>query len=235
MRILVVNAGSSSLKSQLIETDGKVSLMKCLAEKVGTPDAYMNVSFAPDFQKATYRVADMTVAECLKKLLEVLVDDPESPISDLSQIDAIGNRIVAGGEYFTKSVIIDESAREKLELCEELAPLHNPPADACIDMMAALMPNTPQVAVFDTAFHATMPPKAYMFGVPYEYYEKYAATAPTARATATRLSRRRTCSVARCAIWGSSRAIWATAAPSRRSTTGSPSTPPWASRRWRAS
>ena len=69
---------------------------------------------------------------------------------------------MAGGEYFTKSVIIDESAREKLELCEELAPLHNPPADACIDMMAALMPNTPQVAVFDTAFHATMPPKAYM-------------------------------------------------------------------------
>ena len=120
MRILVVNAGSSSLKSQLIETDGKVSLMKCLAEKVGTPDAYMNVSFAPDFQKATYRVADMTVAECLKKLLEVLVDDPESPISDLSQVDAIGNRIVAGGEYFTKSVIIDEPAREKLELCEEL-------------------------------------------------------------------------------------------------------------------
>ena len=168
MRILVVNAGSSSLKSQLIETDGKVSLMK-----VGTPDAYMNVSFAPDFQKATYRVADMTVAECLKKLLEVLVDDPESPISDLSQIDAIGNRIVAGGEYFTKSVIIDESAREKLELCEELAPLHNPPADACIDMMAALMPNTPQVAVFDTAFHATMPPKAYMYPLPARYYDDY--------------------------------------------------------------
>ena len=80
MRILVVNAGSSSLKSQLIETDGKVSLMKCLAEKVGTPDAYMNVAFAPDFQKVTYHVADMTVAECLKKLLEALVDDP-SPSS----------------------------------------------------------------------------------------------------------------------------------------------------------
>ena len=148
MRILVVNAGSSSLKSQLIETDGKVSLMKCLAEKVGTPDAYMNVAFAPDFQKVTYHVADMTVAECLKKLLEALVDDPESPISDLSQIDAIGNRIVAGGEYFTKSVIIDGPAREKLELCEELAPLHNPPADACIDMMAALMPSTPRAATF---------------------------------------------------------------------------------------
>ncbi|WP_418389732.1 acetate/propionate family kinase, partial [Adlercreutzia sp.] len=173
MRILVVNAGSSSLKSQLIETDGKVSLMKCLAEKVGTPDAYMNVAFAPDFQKVTYHVADMTVAECLKKLLEALVDDPESPISDLSQIDAIGNRIVAGGEYFTKSVIIDGPAREKLELCEELAPLHNPPADACIDMMAALMPSTPQVAVFDTAFHATMPAKAYMYPLPARYYDDY--------------------------------------------------------------
>ena len=80
---------------------------------------------------------------------------------------------MAGGEYFTKSVIIDESAREKLELCEELAPLHNPPADACIDMMAALMPNTPQVAVFDTAFHATMPPKAYMYPLPARYYDDY--------------------------------------------------------------
>lgn len=80
MRVLVVNAGSSSLKSQLIETDGKVTLMKCLAEKVGTPGAFMNVSFAPDFQKTTYNVADMPVQECLAKLLDILVDDPESPI-----------------------------------------------------------------------------------------------------------------------------------------------------------
>lgn len=173
MIVLVVNAGSSSLKSQLIETDGKVALMKCLAEKVGTPEAYMNVSFAPDFQKVTYNVANLTVAECLAKLLEVLVDDPESPVSGLNQIDAIGNRIVAGGEYFTKSVVIDEDAREKLQLCEELAPLHNPPADACIDMMRELMPEVPQVAVFDTAFHATMPPKAYMYPLPREYYDTY--------------------------------------------------------------
>ena len=173
MRVLVVNAGSSSLKSQLIETDGKVTLMKCLAEKVGTPGAFMNVSFAPDFQKTTYNVADMPVQECLAKLLDILVDDPESPISSLSQIDAIGNRVVAGGEYFTRSVIIDEAVREKLAICEELAPLHNPPADACIDLMRELMPNTPQVAVFDTAFHATMPAKAYMYPLPREYYEKY--------------------------------------------------------------
>ena len=173
MRVLVVNAGSSSLKSQLIETDGKVTLMKCLAEKVGTQSAFMNVSFAPDFQKTTYNVADMPVQECLAKLLDILVDDPESPISSLSQIDAIGNRVVAGGEYFTRSVIIDEAVREKLAICEELAPLHNPPADACIDLMREAMPNTPQVAVFDTAFHATMPAKAYMYPLPREYYEKY--------------------------------------------------------------
>ena len=123
--------------------------------------------------KTTYNVADMPVQECLAKLLDILVDDPESPISSLSQIDAIGNRVVAGGEYFTRSVIIDEAVREKLAICEELAPLHNPPADACIDLMREAMPNTPQVAVFDTAFHATMPAKAYMYPLPREYYEKY--------------------------------------------------------------
>ncbi|MCI9128826.1 MAG: acetate kinase [Eggerthellaceae bacterium] len=173
MRVLVVNAGSSSLKCQLIETDGKVSLMKCLAEKVGKDDAYMSISFAPDFQKSTYSVSGLSVPECLKRLLDILVDDPESPISGLGQIDAIGNRIVAGGEYFSKAALIDEAAREKLDLCEDLAPLHNPPADACIDMMRSIMPDTPQVAVFDTAFHTTMPPKAYVYPLPMEYYEKY--------------------------------------------------------------
>ncbi len=173
MRVLVVNAGSSSLKCQLIETDGKVSLMRCLAEKVGSPDAYMNVSFAPDFQKTTYNVAGLTVPECLRKLLDILVDDPESPISGLDQIDAVGNRIVAGGEHFSKAALIDDAAREKLALCEELAPLHNPPADACIDMMRTMMPATPEVAVFDTAFHTTMPPKAYLYPLPMRYYDKY--------------------------------------------------------------
>lgn len=173
MRVLVVNAGSSSLKCQLIETDGKVSLMKCLAEKAGTPDAFMNVSFAPDFQKTVHDVAGLTVPECLEKLLRVLVTDPASPISSLDGVRAIGNRIVAGGEFFSASVLIDHDVREKLTLCEELAPLHNPAADACIDLMRRLMPDTPQVAVFDTAFHATMPPKAYLYPLPMAYYEKY--------------------------------------------------------------
>ncbi|MBR2835678.1 MAG: acetate kinase [Coriobacteriales bacterium] len=173
MQVLVVNAGSSSLKSQLIETDGKVASMKCLAEKVGTDNAFMSVAFAPDFQKTMYNIAGLSVVQCLQKLLEVLGDDPESPISGIDQIDAIGNRIVAGGEYFTKATLIDDEARANLTKCEELAPLHNPTADACIDMMRKLMPNTPQVAVFDTAFHATMPPKAYMYPLPWSYYEDY--------------------------------------------------------------
>ena len=173
MRVLVVNAGSSSLKCQLIETDGKISLMRCLAEKVGTPEAFMNVSFAPDFDKTTYNVAKLTVTQCLAKLLDILVENPDSPISGLDQIDAIGNRVVAGGEYFSKATLIDDDVREKLASIEELAPLHNPPADACIDMMRKLMPDTPEVAVFDTAFHTTMPPKAYMYPLPMRYYEDY--------------------------------------------------------------
>ena len=173
MLVLVVNAGSSSLKSQLIETEGKDARMKCLAEKVGTDAAFMNVSFAPDFHKVTYNVSGLSVDQCLRKLLDVMVDDPESPISGLGQIDAIGNRIVAGGEFFTKATLIEEEARENLAKCEELAPLHNPPADACIDMMRGLLPETPQVAVFDTAFHQTMPPKAYMYPLPIRYYDEY--------------------------------------------------------------
>lgn len=173
MLILVVNAGSSSLKSQLIETEGKDTRMKCLAEKVGTDEASMSVSFAPDFQKTTYNMADMSVAQCLYKLLDVMTDDPESPISGLEQIDAIGNRIVAGGEYFTKATLIDDEARANLAKCEGLAPLHNPAADECIDALKKLLPDTPQVAVFDTAFHTTMPPKAYMYPLPMRYYEQH--------------------------------------------------------------
>ncbi len=173
MLVLVVNAGSSTLKSQLIESDGKTSLMKCLAEKIGTPEAYLTVSFAPDFQKVTYKVPGFSVVKCLDKLLDVLTDDPESPIGDLSRIEAVGNRIVAGGEYFTRAAVIDDEARANLAKCEQLAPLHNPPADACIDRLRELLPNTPQVAVFDTAFHQTMPPKAYMYPLPMRYYDEY--------------------------------------------------------------
>lgn len=173
MLVLVVNAGSSSLKSQLIETQGKRVLMKCLAQKVGRPDASMTVSFAPDFQKQTYDVAGLTVEECLVKLLDVLATDPASPIDSLDEIDAVGNRLVAGGEYFTEATLIDNEAREHLAAVEELAPLHSPVADRCIDTVHRLLPNTPQTAVFDTAFHQTMPSKAYLYPLPMRYYDQY--------------------------------------------------------------
>ena len=173
MLVLVVNAGSSSLKSQLIETDSGQSLMKCLAEKVGASDGYMNVSYAPDFEKTNYDMPDVTVADCLAKLLEVLVADEASPISSLDEIAVIGNRAVHGGEYFTESVLVDDDVLAKYEACADLAPLHNPPGLACMRMVRERYPEIPQVAVFDTAFHASMPAKAYMYPIPMEYYTKY--------------------------------------------------------------
>ena len=173
MLVLVVNAGSSSLKSQLIQTEGKHVLMKCLAQKVGAPDATMTVSFAPGFQGETYGVAGLTVEECLVKLLDILATDPASPIDSLDEIDAVGNRLVAGGEYFTGATLIDDGARRHLAEVEELAPLHNPVADRCIDTVRRLLPDTPQVAVFDTAFHQTMPAKAYLYPLPMRYYDDY--------------------------------------------------------------
>lgn len=173
MLVLVVNAGSSSLKSQLIESSTGESTMKCLAEKVGQDDAYMNVSFAPDFEKTTYEMGGLTVDECLAKLLEVLVEDEKSPIGSLDEIQAIGNRVVHGGEYFSSSALITDDALDKIASCNDLAPLHNPPGLACIKKTRELYPDMPQVAVFDTAFHATMPAKAYMYPIPMEYYKKY--------------------------------------------------------------
>ncbi len=173
MLVLVVNAGSSSLKSQLIETETGESSMKCLAEKVGLEDGFMNISFAPDFEKKTYEMPNATVADCLAKLLEVLDTDPASPVESLDEIGAIGNRVVHGGEYFSSSVLIDDDVLAKIESCSDLAPLHNPPGLACIYKTRELYPNMPQVAVFDTAFHASMPAKAYMYPIPMDYYKKY--------------------------------------------------------------
>ena len=173
MIVLVINAGSSTLKSQLIQTDGKICLMKALAEKIGDEDAFMNVSFPPATEKHSYSVAGLSIAQCLVKLLDILVEAKESPIHSLDEIEAIGNRVVSGGEYFTHSTLIDDAAFRQIKACEALAPLHNPPADACIELLRERLPGTPQVAVFDTAFHQTMPPKAYLYPLPMRYYEQY--------------------------------------------------------------
>lgn len=173
MIVLVVNAGSSTLKCQLIQTDGKVRLMKALADRIGQEDATLGVAFPPDFEERIYPIGGLSIEQTLKELLAILVESPDSPISSLDEIEAIGNRIVAGGEYFRQSTLIDEESFAKLKLCEELAPLHNPPADRCIEMLHELLPDTPQSAVFDTAFHQSIPPKAYMYPLPKRYYDEY--------------------------------------------------------------
>lgn len=173
MLVLVVNAGSSSLKCQLIETNGKISLMKSLGEKIGMEDAFMNVTFLPDGEKHHYEIPNGTIESALEFLLDVMVNETDTPLSSLNDIDAIGNRVVSGGEFFAQSVLINDDVFEKIKSCEDIAPLHNPPADECIELLRKRLPNTPQVAVFDTAFHQTMPPKAYLYPLPMEYYEQY--------------------------------------------------------------
>ncbi|WP_080799488.1 acetate/propionate family kinase [Arabiibacter massiliensis] len=173
MIVLVVNAGSSTLKSQLIQTDGKICLMKALAEKIGQEGAAMRVSFPPDAEKRAVDIAGLDVAGCLAKLLDALAQQTASPIRSLAEIEAVGNRIVSGGEYFSEATIIDDDAFDKIKRCETLAPLHNPPADACIELLRTRLPEIPQVAVFDTAFHQTMPPKAYRYPLPKRYYDDY--------------------------------------------------------------
>lgn len=173
MLVLVINAGSSSLKCQLIETDGKISRMKFLADGVGRPSTALTLKFPESQVKRTYSLEGTTIESCLEWLLAALVEDEASPIASLSEIDAIGNRIVSGGEHFDRSVLIDDDAFALIRECEVLAPLHNPPADACIELMRRRLPGVPQAAVFDTAFHQTMPPKAYMYPLPMRYYEQY--------------------------------------------------------------
>ena len=172
MLILVVNAGSSTLKMQLIETDGKVAKMRCLGDKLSTPNAFLSISASPDFKKHTEKIPHLTVLDCLKKILAFLETSDESPINSLDDIDAIGNRIVAGGEDFSQTILIDDKARTMLDKCADLAPLHNPIAYQCIDYLHEHKPDLPQTAVFDTAFHTTMPKKAYMYPLPMRYYNE---------------------------------------------------------------
>lgn len=177
MIVFVVNAGSSTLKCQIIQTDGKVCLMKSLGERIGSPKAELAVTFIdPDTQrkeKRIFPIPDKDVAQAFSVLLDVMVGDEASPITSLSQIQAVGNRVVSGGEYFSSSELITEDVLGKMEECCKLAPLHNPPALAAMRLYREKCPNTPQVAVFDTAFHTTMPPKAYMYPLPMHYYTDY--------------------------------------------------------------
>jgi len=172
MNVLVINCGSSSLKYQLINSDTKEVLAKGLCERIGIDgscithqpagkDKIINEIPMPDHKKA------------VELVISALTDAENGVVKSLDEIDAVGHRVVHGGESFAEATVITDDVIKAIEECNDLAPLHNPANLIGIDACKALMPNVPMVAVFDTAFHQTMPAKAYLYGLPYEYYEKY--------------------------------------------------------------
>lgn len=171
MKILVINCGSSSLKYQLIDSDSKEMLAKGICERVGAGGELTHQTTGKEKFKAEIDMPDHSVA--VKLVLDKLVDSELGAISSLSEIDAIGHRVVHGGEKFSSAVVLNEDVIKDIEELSELAPLHNPANIIGIRACMSIMPGVPNVAVFDTAFHQTMPEESYIYGLPYEYYEKY--------------------------------------------------------------
>ena len=170
MNVLVINAGSSSLKYQLLNPETEQVLAKGLCERIGLDGKF---TYKPEGKKVIKGadVAMPTHSEAIKTVLDALVDPENGVIGSMAEIDAVGHRVVHGGEKFSKSVLITDEVMAGIEECNDLAPLHNPANIIGIKACQDLMPNTPMVAVFDTAFHQTMPEVAYTYAIPHEYYE----------------------------------------------------------------
>ncbi len=172
MNVLVINCGSSSLKYQFINSDTEEVMAKGLCERIGIDGS--QITYQPkggDKEVTVTPMPDHTVA--VQLVIDALTNAQTGVVKSLSDIDAVGHRIVHGGEKFASSVVINDEVVKAIEECNDLAPLHNPANLIGINACKKLMPNVPMVAVFDTAFHQTMPPKAYLYGIPYEYYEKF--------------------------------------------------------------
>lgn len=171
MKVLVINCGSSSLKYQLIDSDTEAVIAKGLCERIGIDGRLTHQTMGKD--KYTVDVPMPEHNAAVKYVLDALLDPKKGAITSLSEIDAVGHRIVHGGEKFANSVVISDEVMEAIEECNDLAPLHNPANLIGIRACQSHMPGVPMVAVFDTAFHQTMPDKAYTYAIPYEYYENY--------------------------------------------------------------
>ncbi|MGN0342067.1 MAG: acetate/propionate family kinase [Roseburia sp.] len=171
MNVLVINCGSSSLKYQLINSDTEAVLAKGLCERIGI-DGRLVYQLAGGEKEITQSPMP-THKEAIQMVLDALVNEKTGAVKSLSEIDAVGHRVVHGGEKFSGSVVLTPEVLAQIEDCNELAPLHNPANLIGIHACQELMPGVPMVGVFDTAFHQTMPKKAYLYGLPYEYYEKY--------------------------------------------------------------
>ncbi|MDY4838130.1 MAG: acetate kinase [Lachnospiraceae bacterium] len=171
MNVLVINCGSSSLKYQVIDSETEEVLAKGLCERIGI-DGILN--YKPQGGEKEVTKADMpTHKQAIQLVLDALVNPKTGVLKSLAEIGAVGHRVVHGGEKFASSTILTEEVLKVIEECNDLAPLHNPANLIGIRACQELMPNVPMVGVFDTAFHQTMPEKAYMYGIPYEYYDKY--------------------------------------------------------------
>ena len=171
MNVLVINCGSSSLKFQLINSDTEAVLAKGLCERIGIDG---RLTYQPEGgEKTTEDKAMPTHTEAIQFVIDALTDAERGVVGSLEEIGAVGHRVVHGGEKFASSTVITAEVLKAIEECNDLAPLHNPANLIGIAACQKLMPGTPMVAVFDTAFHQTMPEKAYMYGLPYEYYDKY--------------------------------------------------------------
>ena len=171
MNVLVINCGSSSLKFQLINAETEKVLAKGLCERIGIDG---RLTYQPAGGEKEKSDLDMpTHTEAIQFVIDALTNEKTGVVKSLDEIGAVGHRLVHGGEKFASSVVITDEVKKAVEECNDLAPLHNPANLIGVAACEKLMPGTPMVAVFDTAFHQTMPEKAYMYGLPYEYYEKY--------------------------------------------------------------
>ncbi len=172
MKVLVINCGSSSLKFQLIDAESEQCLAKGICERIGI-DGSM-ITYAREGGEKERKVTPMPDhTEAIRLVLEALTNPKTGVVASLEEIGAVGHRVVHGGEKFAQSVVLDREVLAAVEECNDLAPLHNPANLIGIEACRKLMPDTPMVGVFDTAFHQTMPEEAYIYGLPYEYYQKY--------------------------------------------------------------
>ena len=194
MKILVLNSGSSSVKYKFIDLtdDSDTTLAEGGVEKIGLPGGFLKYKRA-DGSKATVELGLIDHNAAVKAILNILTDPAEGCIRSYSEIDAVGHRVVHGGEKFSESVIIDDAVKAKIRECYDIAPLHNPANMTGIEAITALMPDVPQVGVFDTAFHQTMPAKAYMYALPYRFYTEDGVRRYGFHGTSHRYVSRRVC------------------------------------------
>jgi acetate kinase len=172
MKVLVINCGSSSLKYQLINMEDENCLAQGLIERIGSEGSVLTQK-VEGREKYIVKQNMQDHKDAIKLVLQTLVDETNGVIKDVNEITAVGHRVVHGGEYYSNSVLIDEKVMKALEECSKLAPLHNPPNIIGINACKEIMPSTPMVAVFDTAFHQNMPEHAYIYPIPYELYEEH--------------------------------------------------------------